>query len=374
MKSYRFVRWAKVGMKAAWIPGYLILAFLLVTCEEKNIEPQSSDRSEGNEVVIQDEFENERIVIYNNPKFELMVAYSRELNGEILDIQKSDSFPAIMKDNVGNRWNVFGEAISGPYAGQKLKYMDQVKGYWFSIASFYQEATLYTENSQKDRIEKEGKEGWLIDTDFMVRAAQPNIIQALNYPDFGEFRFKELLIEGDHRAEDLILVVRVNDETRVYPERILDFHEIVNDDVLGSRVVVSFCPLTGTAYCWESNDLTFYVSGLLYNANLILGDWETNSMWSQIYGKSVFGTRQQEEMRHLRIVEMNWFGGLELVDKNQILVPPQQIPERSPYQSYKNSNSIGFPVDFVDERLPAKEKVLAVILNDRAKVYTVRDF
>ena len=364
--------WSKVGKSGAWISGLLILSSLLFTCEEKSIEPQGIT-TQGDEVVIHDEFEGEQIVIYNNPNFELMVAYSRELNGEILDIQRSDSLPAIMKDNLGNYWDVFGEAIYGPNVGQKLKFMNQVKGYWFSIASFYREATLYRENSEKARIEPNGKEGWLIDTDFMVRAAQPNIIQALNYPDFDELAFKELLIEGEQRLEDLILALKVDDETRVYPERILDFHEIVNDAIAGKNVVVSFCPLTGTSYCWESNGLTFYVSGLLYNANLILGDWETQSMWSQIYGKSVFGTRQQEELQNLQIIEMNWLGGLELVDKNEILVPPQQIPERSPYQSYIASNSIGFPVDFVDERLPAKEKVLAVIINGKAKVYTVRD-
>ena len=78
-------------------------------------------------------------------------------------------------------------------------------------------------------------------------------------------------------------------------------------------------------------------------------------------------------MPNLQIIEMNWLGGLELVEKTQILVAPQQIPENSPYKSYKASNSIGFPLDFEDTRLPAKEKVLAVIVNGKAKVYTVRD-
>lgn len=372
MRIHRPSVWFNIGMKAVWISGCLILSSLLVTCEENEIKPQAIPAS-GNEIVIQDEFEGEKIVIYNNPKFELLVAYGRELNGEVLEFEKSDSLKAILKDNLGNYWNVFGEAISGPDTGQKLRFMNQVKGYWFSIASFYREATLYGEGTEKQRIEPNGKEGWLIDTDFMVRAAQPNIIQALNYPDFRGFHLKELIIEGEQRLEDLILAVKVDDETKVYPERILDFHEIVNDNIIGKNVAVSYCPLTGTAYCWESNDLTFYVSGLLFNANLILGDWETGSMWSQIYGKSVFGARQQQEMKHLQIIEMNWLGGLELVDKNEILVAPQTIPEQSPYKSYKSSNSIGFPLDYVDERLPAKERVLAVIVNDKAKVYTIRD-
>ena len=43
----------------------------------------------------------------------------------------------ILRDNENNEWNIFGEAVSGPRIGERLKSSSAFMGYWFSIPAFY---------------------------------------------------------------------------------------------------------------------------------------------------------------------------------------------------------------------------------------------
>ena len=60
---------------------------------------------------------------------------------------------------------------------------------------------------------------------------------------------------------------------RAYPHPVLDWHEIINDNVDDNAVAITYCPLTGTGIAWDANingiNTTFGVSGLLYNSNLM---------------------------------------------------------------------------------------------------------
>ena len=72
---------------------------------------------------------------------------------------------------------------------------------------------------------------------------------------------------------DLVIGYKVGNDARAYPHKILDWHEIINDDINGKPVAIIYCPLTGTAIAWsrfiEGSVSTFGVSGLLYNTNLM---------------------------------------------------------------------------------------------------------
>ena len=350
--------------------GMALLAGL--SCSDDPIE-QTPPMQTGPSTILYDEFEGLQLVIYQNPQYDLTVAYNRVLDGRVLDFKESDSLPAVLEDNLGNYWDVFGEAVSGPNKGKKLLFPNQVKAYWFSVASLYPEVSLYSEGVEKPRLDNIEKDGWLIDTDYVVQAALPNAIPAIYNPDFKRVTTKDLFIDGNHKQDDLILAVRLNGVERIYPERILEYHEIVNDVFGNTNVVVSFCPLTGTGFCWDRDNRNYFVSGFLHNANLIMTDWESNSQWSQIYGQSIFGTEQGASLEPLQIIEMNW-EGRALLTTDQMLDTGQLLPANSPYQSYKASPSVGYPISFEDSRVSAKEKVLAIINNNKAKVYRTTDF
>ena len=101
--------------------------------------------------------------------------------------------------------------------------------------------------------------------------------------------------EGDKflKKHDKVLAVEYNGVAKAYPIRILNWHEVVNDNFNGKPVVVSWCPLclSGIVYDPENgaNRLTFGVSGEIYKSNLLMYDRETGSLWSQMLQRAITG-------------------------------------------------------------------------------------
>ncbi|MDX1640803.1 MAG: DUF3179 domain-containing protein, partial [Balneolaceae bacterium] len=109
------------------------------------------------------------------------------------------------------------------------------------------------------------------------------------------------------RDERLILGIKINNEVRLYPHQIMDWHEIVNDSIDDKHFSITYCPLTGTgiAYNRKINGIVneFGVSGLLFRNNLIMYDRETDSRWSQMMISSVNGSLSGSLGETFQIVE-----------------------------------------------------------------------
>jgi hypothetical protein len=94
-------------------------------------------------------------------------------------------------------------------------------------------------------------------------------------------------------ALEPVIVVRVADEARAYPIQILMWHEIVNDELAGMPLMVSFCPLFNTAIAFEreldGRILDFGTTGRLRFSNLIMYDRQSESWWQQATGEAIAG-------------------------------------------------------------------------------------
>src|SRR5206468_3246489 len=112
------------------------------------------------------------------------------------------------------------------------------------------------------------------------------------------------------REDDRIVGVKVDNEKRAYPLRILAWHEIVNDQIGDRAIAVTYCPLTGTGIVFDrrvnGRKLTFGVSGLLYQSNLLMYDRETESLWPQVAMKAVSGSQVGAELRWLPSEHTTW--------------------------------------------------------------------
>jgi hypothetical protein len=84
-------------------------------------------------------FASKPIVVAGSQNNNYMAAYYRtNSKGEVLEFTSvTNSFPAIMTDNKGNSYNIFGEAISGPDKGEILGSPTSFIAYWFAWATFY---------------------------------------------------------------------------------------------------------------------------------------------------------------------------------------------------------------------------------------------
>jgi len=181
---------------------------------------------------------------------------------------------------------------------------------------------------------------------------------------------------------DLVLGLKAGDEIKAYPHPILDWHEIVNDEVNGMPLAITYCPLTGTGIGWvrvvNGFATTFGVSGLLYNTNLIPYDRNSNSNWSQMLLKCVNGPLIGKEIETYPLVETSWQTWKAMYPDSKVMNTNTGF-NRSygvyPYGGYKtNNDQLLFPVDPPDHRLPGKQRGLGVIVDGKSKFYTFAQF
>ncbi len=165
----------------------------------------------------------------------------------------------------------------------------------------------------------------------------------------------------------LVIGVSLEGKARAYPRHLIEYHQVVNDVIAGVPIVVTYDPIAGTPMAYRSTvdgrRLTFGVSGLLYNANFLLYDRETGSLWSQLMGKAVAGHLAGRSLDRLRV---RWepFGAWHTNNSNPLVLVrpmPKKIDYRySPYSSYWTSETVPFPVLARDDRYHPKEVVLGV--------------
>ena len=61
------------------------------------------------------------------------------------ELDRNISSSIILLDQEGNKWDIFGEAVSGPRIGQKLNPTTSFMGYWFSWGAFYSGMAIFNE-------------------------------------------------------------------------------------------------------------------------------------------------------------------------------------------------------------------------------------
>ena len=201
-------------------------------------------------------------------------------------------------------------------------------------------------------------------------------IPALTNPQFASISSTNYL-----KNSDLVLIMKAGNEIRMYPHPILDWHEIINDEISGTKFALTYCPLTGTGIAWDrvlnGKETTFGVSGLLYNSNLIPYDRGSNSNWSQMKLLSVNGSLLGTSPNLFSVIETTWLTAKQIFP-NAKVVTTSTGHSRSygtyPYGDYKTNNGLLiFPVSPDDSRLPRKERVLGVLSNGEARAYRFQE-
>jgi len=198
-------------------------------------------------------------------------------------------------------------------------------------------------------------------------------IPSLDAPQFVSVREVDFL-----RDEDKVVGIIINGEAKAYPIRILNWHEVVNDQVSGQKVVVTWCPLTHSAIAFDreinGNTLEFGVSGLLYNSNVVMYDRLSNGLWSQLKMEGLTG---KFAGNHLDIVPSQVSSWRNWRDRYpQTLVLSNKTGHgrdysRDPYADYHTSKQTMFPAGILDERLQPKSLVVGIKIEDIPKAYSL---
>ncbi len=196
-------------------------------------------------------------------------------------------------------------------------------------------------------------------------------IPAIDKPDFLSAGFAAFL-----RNDDTVLGMTRAGISRAYPLRILNWHEVVNDHYGKDPVVISFCPLCGTGVAFDARvdgrALSFGVSGLLYNSDVLLYDRQTQSLWSQLLGQAISGPLKGRRLSMLPLTQTSWADWREAHPATQVLSTNtgQARPYmRDPYAGYEQTEELMFPVEFRAAGFHPKERVLGVKIGKQAKAY-----
>lgn len=183
-------------------------------------------------------------------------------------------------------------------------------------------------------------------------------------------------------AGDLVLGYAAKDgASYAYPARILNFHEIVNQELGGEPVLISYCPLcrSGVVYSRRVDDrvLSFGNTSALYQSDLVMYDRETLSYWFQVAGEAIVGDLTGSRLEALPSVMTTWAEWLMLHPDTLVLSRDTGFSRTyggdafQGIEAFLDRGDFVFPVDedMVDDRLAASELVLGVEVAGEARAY-----
>ena len=167
--------------------------------------------------------------------------------------------------------------------------------------------------------------------------------------------------------EPVILLEREGD-ARAYPLQIMTWHEIVNDQVGGTPVSVTFCPLCNSAITFDrrldGKVYDFGTSGNLRNSDLVMWDRQTQSWWQQFTGEAIVGELTGSRLTFLPSVIVSWEDFKTFHPDGQVLSRDTGFNRRYGDNPYVGYDRVDLPPFLffgeTDGRLLPKERVAAV--------------
>ena len=200
-------------------------------------------------------------------------------------------------------------------------------------------------------------------------------IPALTNPHYVKAAEATFLESGDR-----ILGARLDGKPYAYPVGIMNYHEIVNHSRGANQWLITYCPLCGTGMVFDASiggeDLTFGVSGLLYNNDLLMYDRQTESLWSQIEGRAISGPLKGRELRLKPSRMTSWKAWRDKHPDTMVLsreTGHRRNYDTSPYGDYEQSATVFFPLAERDDRYHPKTWTLGMTDGDQARAWPFKE-
>jgi len=95
--------------------------------------------------VINETLDEIPLVVIGSSSQNFAVAFKRQLldGTDITLTAVEDSLPIVMEDELGNQWDVFGNAVSGPNTGEQLGVTNSFIAYWFAWVAFFPNSDIH---------------------------------------------------------------------------------------------------------------------------------------------------------------------------------------------------------------------------------------
>ena len=136
----------------------------------------------------------------------------------------------------------------------------------------------------------------------------------------------------------------INGKARAYPLRVLTWHEIVNDELAGVPVTITYCPLCNSAIAFDrrldGKVLDFGTTGKLRHSDMVMYDRQTESWWQQFLGEGIVGEMTGKRLKTIPTRLESFANFKKRAPHGEVLVPND--PGRrnygaNPYTGYDTS-------------------------------------
>jgi hypothetical protein len=206
-------------------------------------------------------------------------------------------------------------------------------------------------------------------------------IPALTNPDLIEANQADYI-----RDNELVFGISINGDTRAYPYRFMDWHEMLNDIIGGVPVSLAYCTLCGSGILYKTqlkadeDPIIFGSSGFLYRSNKLMYDQKTNSLWNHFNGKPVVGTLVNSgiELEVLPLVTTSWAEWVNQHPNTKVLSEKtgfhRDYTPGTAYGAYFFSEELMFPASVSDNSLKQKGKVFGLRISGANKAWPLKLF
>jgi len=186
-------------------------------------------------------------------------------------------------------------------------------------------------------------------------------------PPIDDPKFKPVSEVRNLGSMEPVVGVTVNGKSSAYPLRVLTWHEIVNDDLGGIPITVTYCPLCNSSIVFDRRIkgmvLDFGTTGKLRNSDLVMYDRQTESWWQQFIGTAIVGEMTGTELEMLPSRLESFANFKARAPEGEVLLPPPMARSygANPYVGYDTRKvPYGFFNGPFPEGIEAMVRVVAV--------------
>ncbi len=171
-------------------------------------------------------------------------------------------------------------------------------------------------------------------------------------PTFGRMLDADLSMNN----AEIVFIVHFPEGPRIYPQRIMVWHQVSNELFGKNSYAVTYCPITGSLAAFKTTldgvALFFDVQGSLFGGNSVLIDRNTGSLWLQGIGMAFEGPLTGRGLATIPVFWTTWAAAKRVY---------QDVPVLStPSGTYYDNDTLIFPVLRTDLRVPYKNEVIGL--------------
>ena len=143
-----------------------------------------------------------------------------------------------------------------------------------------------------------------------------------------------------------VIGVVINGQAKAYPLRILTWHEIVNDELGGVPISVTYCPLCNSSIVFDRRldglILDFGTTGKLRNSDMVMYDRQTETWWQQFLGEGIVGELVGKKRKTVPARLESFENFISRAPDGKVLIPNDPNMRsygRNPYERYDSASA-----------------------------------